>query len=100
MQDFTDVAYSTSEQHVEASDTRQKRDCKDTEQLVSFLRRRNPFSKDDTSLRTIVSGVVAHESVNVENAGDIGQMILKSMQGKSINECSFKRKRQATTIGS
>ena len=43
---------------------------------------------------------MAHESVNVENAGDIGQMILKSMQGKSINEYSFKRKQQATTIGS
>ena len=31
MQDFTGVAYNTSEQHVEASDTWQKRDWKDTE---------------------------------------------------------------------
>jgi len=76
MQDFTGFAYNTSEQQVEASDTRQKRDCKNTEQLVCFLRTRNPFCKDDTSLRSIVSGVVAHESVNIENAGDIGQMIL------------------------
>jgi len=99
MQDFTGFAYNTSEQQVEASDTRQKRDCKNTEQLVCFLRTRNPFCKDDTSLRSIVSGVVAHKSVNIENAGDIGQMILKSMQGKSINEYSFKRKQQATTCG-
>ena len=55
---------------------------------------------DDTSLRSIVSGVVAHESVNVDHAGDIGQTILKCMQGKSIHEYSFKRKQQATTIGS
>ena len=92
MHDFTGSVYNTSEQHVEASDTRQKRD-----RATSLLStHKEPFSQDDTSLRSIVSGVVAHESVNVGNAGDIGQMILKSMQGKSINEYSFKRKQQAT----
>ena len=39
---------------------------RETERLVRFLCTRNPFSKDNTSLRSIVLGVVAHKSVNVD----------------------------------
>ena len=100
MQDFTGATYNTSEQHIDVSGARQKRDCKDTEKLDRFLHTRNPFSKEDISLRSIVSGVVANESVNVDHAEDVRRKVLESMQGKCVNEYSFKQKQQATTIGS
>lgn len=63
MQEFTGLLYQTSDQHKEASNSRKARDCKDSEVLLQFLKERNPFSQEDISLRSIVSGVVAHDSV-------------------------------------
>ena len=43
MQQYTNVMYNTSEQHIEVSDARQRRDCADTCKLVNFLHARNPI---------------------------------------------------------
>ncbi len=48
----------------------------------------------------LVSGLVAHESVNVNDAKEVGQSILKSMIGKSVTSISFERKIQAVTLAS
>ena len=100
MQDFTATTYHTSEQHVEVSHARVKRDRKDTDTIITFFTTRNPFVDSDKSLRNIVSGVVAHESVSADQAVKVGSKILESMQNKPITDHSFKRKEQAITLGS
>ena len=42
--------------------------------------------------------MVADERVNVDNAVDIGEKILKDMDGKSVSAYSFKKVAQATTF--
>ena len=100
MQDFTGTTYQTSEPHVEASHARVKRDKEDTDKIVTFFTTINLFVDSDKSLRTIVSGVVAHESVNADQTVKVGANILESMQNKPITDHFFKRKEQAITLGS
>ncbi|KAK3747021.1 hypothetical protein QZH41_001488 [Actinostola sp. cb2023] len=99
MQDLTSVKYHTSEQHKEATRARQERDFNDTKELLSFVELRNPFSPDP-SLRSIVSGVIADDKVNVDKSEEVGNNILRSMVGKSPFEYSFKKKDQAVTLAS
>jgi len=58
----------------------------------------NPF-KDDESLHNICNGIKASESVNFDNANDIGQNILGRMTGQSTISYSFKKKGKAITLG-
>ena len=89
MQHLTGVMYQTSEQHKETTKARQKRDYKDTDELIAFLSQRDPFNPDP-SLRSITSGVVAEVDVNADvaevdvnadKAKEIGWKILSSMVG-------------------
>ena len=98
MQELTGVTYVTSEQHKESSQTRMVRDYKDASILVEFLLDRNPFTSEN--LINIVTGENAAPSVNVDNAKEIGESIIKVMNGKKVNEYSSKKKDQAMTLAS
>ena len=65
--------------------------------LAVFIEARNPFD-GDPSLRSISSGVVADETVNVDIAKQVGESILKSMEGKRVEDFVFKKKEQAVTL--
>ena len=58
MQELTEVDYTTSEQHKDMSNSRIKRDMKDTKTILEFVKARDPFSEDST-LRIIVTVVIA-----------------------------------------
>ena len=69
----------------------------DTLKILSFLQERNPFT-DDKSLRNIETGVTAESSVNVDQAKEIGMMIIESMAGKNILDYTFKKSNHAITL--
>lgn len=99
MQELTGVNYITSEQHKDTSKSRQKRDLDDTYKLIEAFKQWDPFGTDP-SLHNIVSGVTAHEKVNVDQARCVGKAIIESMVGKDVSNYSFQRKHQAVTFGS
>ena len=99
MQDLTGVRYHTSEQHREMSQARQQRDVRETSEILSFLTMHDPFSGDPT-LHSISSGVVASETVNVDNAKSVGDAIICSMAGHSVHDFVFKKQNQSVTMGS
>ena len=80
------------------SKARQARDWKDTLAVVLYLQERNPFS-NDPSLRNIATGVHAHPTLNVDTAHTVGSAILKSMEGKTIDEHTFGRNDPVVTLG-
>ena len=98
MQELTGVSNCTSDQHKEATYTRQSRDEKDTLAILAYLNARSLFFTTDPSLRNIASGVAADCSVDVDKAKDIGRTILQSTLGKSVAHYTFKRKGQAVTM--
>ena len=88
--------YLSSEQHKDSTKARISRDISDMKSLAVFLEARNPFDSDP-SLRSISSGVIADESMNVDGAKQVGESILKSMQGKSVEEFVKRHKQSPLT---
>ena len=99
MQDFNDVTYATSEQHIEATGARIERDASDLSKLSTKLTAFSPFSSDPT-LRNIINGIVANEDVNVHEYEAIGNKIIKRMIGQPVFSFSIKRTEKAKTLGS
>ena len=97
MLDLTGVQHTPSEQHKEVSKSRQKRDVTDTTTVLRFLAYHNPFS-DDLSLRNLANGLTASSKVNVDQAKEIGDKIIKSIVGKTTQNLTFKRKNQAVNL--
>ena len=66
-----------------------------TVDLISYLRAPDPFS-NNTSLSNIANGMSAHEGVTSDHAREIGENILSSMVGQSVDKynhtenCNFK----------
>jgi len=99
MQELTGVNCDTSEQHKDWSESRIKRDTEDTYKLLKTLSDLNPFGPDP-SLRDLVSGLTTQESFNVDDSKRAGQTILDLMVGKSVNNITFLRQKQAVTLTS
>ena len=87
MLDLTGVYYSTSEQNKDISESIKNRDMKDTKTMLNALAEQNQFTAQK-GLRNIMNGVHANDTVNVDDAKDIGQGILASMTGTFVwNVC-------------
>ncbi|RUM44712.1 MAG: hypothetical protein DSY80_04115, partial [Desulfocapsa sp.] len=81
------------------SAARQARDVSDTLDLISYLKERDPFVQN-ASLVNIANGMVAQEGVNVERSREVGEHILASMVGESVDNFTFRKVDQAVTLGS
>ena len=99
MQELSGSKYSTNEQNKETVKCRQRRDTKDTHILLLTMYQRNPFA-ENTSLRSIMTGVNATGDVDVCRAKEIGQNIMDSMTGIPVAQYTFKRSDQVTTLQS
>ena len=98
MQQLTSVTFATSEQHKDLSTARQKKDSADVNKLIKFLQDKNPFDKE-SSLRNVVTGVIAAEKVNVTQAKEVGDSILDGMFGKKVCNYTFRKKRYSNYDG-
>ena len=76
IQDLTSVTYATSDQHKEITQSRQERDMKDSQEIISYLHVHNPFDLDDTTLRNIATGLTAGEKINADDAQAVGNKII------------------------
>ena len=97
MQELTGVSFNSGEQNKDMAQSRQVRDWKDIQTLLSYLQQRSPFSSDPV-LRNICTGVHAHSNVNVDTAKVVGNAILSSMEGTTPADYTFKRNRHAITL--
>ena len=98
MQEFSGQTYkSLSDQHEDMSTSRLKQDEKDIRIISCYLDARNPFLPC-SNLKNVATGYVADSQVNVHNAFEEGEKIVKGMNGKSIKEFTFKRSHQAKTM--
>lgn len=97
--EFTCVAYTTSDQQKEAGNSRMERDKKNIVSMLRFLKERDPFG-ELPALRNIETGVTADSKVNVDSEKEIGERIIESMSGQSISTYSFKRSQQVVTLNS
>ena len=97
MLQLTGVQYNTSEPHKDLTTARQVKDMTDPCELLEFLESRNSFS-DNCSLRSIVTGINAGISGNVDTAKEVGEKILTSLAQQNVLQHSFKKQDQAVTL--
>ena len=68
--------------------------------FIDFIEIHNPFTESSSEMKNIATGVLASETVNVDNAVDIGKSILNKIEGKCLSKISLKKADQAVTFAS
>lgn len=97
MEKFCNVSYCTSEQHVDATESRITRDAADLEKLLVFFRKFNPFP-DTQNLMSIFSGIVGNQSINCHRAYEVGMQSVESVVGNNFENVKFSRKNRVLSL--
>ena len=74
-----------------------ERDTQDTNKLIAAITPRTPFSSNP-SLRCLNTGVCAKESVNADQALQVGNQILNGLYGWDVQDYVFKKRNQVITM--
>jgi hypothetical protein len=99
--ELTDLQYIHEDmQHPELGKTRAKRDFNDLNKILEFLEMNNPFETSNSRLRSLVSGIAASDSdnINCDTAEDIGCQIVQKMDGVNFKDVVLKRAWQTRTL--
>ena len=75
--DLTHLSYESSEHHIDATASRVSRDNEDVEKLVGFFKAHNPWDPEDSSIRSIFTGLSASstDKINCDDVEKIGSEI-------------------------
>ena len=87
---FCNISLDSVEQHVDARDSRVKRDNIDVSKLVEWLRLHDPFPKTK-QLVSLSSGIIGNDQINCYKAHEIGLQSMMKITGLNFNEIKFKR---------
>jgi hypothetical protein len=99
--ELTDLQYIHEDmQNPELGKTRAKRDFNDLNKILEFLEMNNPFETSNSRLRSLVSGIAASDSdnINCDTAEDIGCQIVQKMDGVNFKDVVLKRAWQTRTL--
>lgn len=80
----------TTDQHVDANDSRVKKDVKDIKILLDWFSSHNPFPKINKIL-SIASGVVGDDKINCYKDREVGIASMSKMTGQTFNIIKLKR---------
>lgn len=95
---FCNVAYQSSEQHVELSETRINRDKEDTLKMHAWLDQHPPFTQRK-EIMSISTGVVGNESINCHLAQELGLMGISKLEGSDFQTVKYKRNERCKPLG-
>ncbi|GBN69821.1 hypothetical protein AVEN_121510-1 [Araneus ventricosus] len=103
LEDLVNVKMDTTDMHVDASDSRVKRDTKDIKKLLEWFLLHDPFPVaekiisiasgvvGDEKIISIASGVVGDEKINCHNAREVGITSMTRMFAQTFNNIKLKR---------
>ena len=84
LEDLADIKTYTTDQHVDASDSRIKKDDKDIEKLQQWFLSHDPFPKIKEII-SIASGIVGDNKINCHKASEVGIAAMSKMTGETFN---------------
>lgn len=87
---FCGISFSTTEQHIDARDSRMTRDINDAHKIMEWFNSHNPFPHLKT-LMSITTGMTVRDKINCHNAFNIGIASFQKIIGKNFHEIKFKR---------
>lgn len=85
LEDYCNIDSSTSEQHVDLSDGRIKKDDEDIQNLLFWLNQHDPFQAD-CPLLSLSTGIIADSTINCHEAVELGLKSMSTMVDKHVNE--------------
>ncbi|XP_050518957.1 uncharacterized protein LOC126893059 [Diabrotica virgifera virgifera] len=90
LQVLANVRMDTTDQHVDASDSRLIKDAKDIKKLLDWFSSHDPFPKINKII-SIASGVVIDDKINCHKAREVGIASMAKMTGETFNNIKLKR---------
>ncbi|CAH2086035.1 unnamed protein product [Euphydryas editha] len=87
---FCNISFDSVDQHVDARDSRIKRDDTDVNELVGWFTLHNPFPNTN-QLVSLASGIVGNDQINCHRAHEIGLQSMVKITGLNFNEIKLKR---------
>ncbi len=91
---------SWSEQHKDMNPSNVQHDRNDLMKFQTYFNQFNPFVQEDSDiLRNISSGLIASNEVNCYKFKEVGDSIIKGVDGKKFGDVKFKRSEQVQTFG-
>ena len=90
----------TSDQHIELSSSRCKRDFEDLSTVQKWFDQHEPFNVNERRLRSLSSGLTATDSdnVNCHLTEEVGSRIQHKLDNLSVTEAKIKQKDQVRTL--
>lgn len=76
LSDNLNCQLGSSEQNKESTTCRKDRDFSDMNVIIGYLTLKNPFCGDPAILRSISTGISAVNSVNVDDAINVGNKVI------------------------
>ena len=97
LEKFNGISLDTGEQHVDARDSRIKRDDEDVLKLLEWFKHHNPFPamKQIVSLAT---GIIGHDGINCHNARNIGLQSMNNIIGQTFDKIKLKRSNKVLSL--
>ena len=97
MMELTGLIVKSSEQHIDVTEARRRRDVEDYDKFRGWLERRNPFLYTDSNLHYLSTGLTSisgKDTVNCDESEKLGTAIHKKLNGNTLATASIKRKDQ------
>ncbi|XP_044758597.1 uncharacterized protein LOC123316535 [Coccinella septempunctata] len=91
LEEYADLRTANSEQHVDLSQSRMRRDKEDIGKFVFWLDHHNPFEKRD-SLMSLSTGVMGAANINCHMAFEEGRKGMETMKGKNLANITLSSK--------
>ena len=100
MHQVTKITRQNSQQHVELSLSRRKRDFEDLIKFYTWLKQLNTFKVRDSCLRSLNSDLAANDSasVNCDEARKVGRNMLVCMDNKFVAEAKVETSKKVKTL--
>lgn len=95
---FCDVAFSSSEQHVEMRSSRINRDSDDAKNLMDWLCQHSPFP-EVKELMSISTGVIGDEKINCHMSQEVGSAGISKIIVSDFYTVKFKRNDRIKSLG-
>lgn len=91
IEQFCHVRFTSSEQHIDARDSRINRDNDDVQKIYDFFMDHNPFPFE-SELKSISNGTIGTEDVNSCDVFEIGKSIVMKLTGLKFHEIKCRKK--------
>ena len=95
MINLTGIFTKSSEQHIDLRPSRRKQDKEQGLKFTAWLQERNPFGFEDENLHSLSTEIISmarKDSVNCEDAEELGLKIKKELDNVSLSATTITRK--------